>query len=123
MLADYTFYQNEYKGIVFADANSYEYFGERAGEELALYSCLSIFSEDITAKNLLKRCACRIADILYSSTNAGKTIDKNIASESVAGYYSVSYATVTNEQTKSQIRTAINLYIGRYIIGSKRVLW
>ena len=123
MLADYDFYKNTYKGIVFADANSYEYFGERAGEELALYSSRSIFNEDVTAKEQLKRCACRIADILYSSTNGGKSIGKNVSSESVAGYYSVSYATATNEEIKRQINTAIKLYIGKYILGSKKVLW
>ena len=121
MLADYDFYKTTYKGIVFADANSYEYFGERAGEELALYSSREIFNEDNEAKEQLKRCACRIADILYSTANGGK--GKNIASESVAGYYSVSYSQVTESQIKGQINTAIKLYIGKYILGSKRVLW
>ena len=122
MLADYDFYKNTYKGIVFADANSYEYFGERAGEELALYSSKSIFSEDENASNQLKRCACRIADILYSSTGGNKN-GKQVTSESVAGYYSVSYAQVTDSQIKAQINTAIKLYIGKYILGSKKVLW
>ena len=123
MLADYDFYKKTYKGIVFADANSFEYFGERAGEELALFSSRSIFNEDITAKEQLKRCACRIADILYASTNGGKSIGKNVSSESVAGYYSVSYSQATESQIKGQINTAIKLYIGRYILGSKKVLW
>ena len=123
MLADYDFYKNTYKGIVFADANSYEYFGERAGEELALYSSKNIFSEDVTAKEQLKRCACRIADILYSSTNGGKSIGKSITSESVAGYYSVSYAQTNDSQIKGQINTAIKLYIGKYLLGPKKVLW
>lgn len=123
MLADYDFYKNTYKGIVFADADSYEYFGERASEELALYSSRSIFNEDVTAKEQLKRCACRIADILYSSTNGGKSIGKSVTSESVAGYYSVSYAQTNDSQVNGQINTAIKLYIGKYILGVKRVLW
>lgn len=122
MLADYDFYKKTYKGIVFADANSYEYFGERAGEELALYSSKNIFSEDENASNQLKRCACRIADILYSSTGGSKN-GKQVTSESVAGYYSVSYSQVTNDEIKRQINTAIKLYIGKYILGSKKVLW
>ena len=121
MLADYDFYKTTYKGIVFADANSYEYFGERAGEELALYSSKNIFNEDVVAKEQLKRCACRIAEILHYATNGGK--DKAVSSESVAGYYSVSYSQVTESQIKSQINTAIKLYIGKYILGSKKVLW
>lgn len=123
MLADYDFYKNTYKGIVFADADSYEYFGERASEELALYSSRSVFNEDVTAKEQLKRCACRIADILYSSTNGGKSIGKSVTSESVAGYYSVSYAQTNDSQVNGQINTAIKLYIGKYILGVKRVLW
>lgn len=123
MLADYTFYKETYKGIVIADANSFEYFGERASDELALYSNYSVFKENADAENQLKKCACRIAEILYSKSNNGKSIDKSITSESVAGYYSVSYATPTDAQTKGQIDTAIKLYIGRYILGSKKVLW
>ena len=123
MLADYDFYKNKYKGIVIADANSYGYFGERASDELALYSNRQIFNEDVTAKEQLKKCSCRIADILYSTTSGGKAIGKSITSESVAGYYSVSYAQATDSQIKAQINTAIKLYIGKYILGSKIVLW
>ena len=121
MLADYDFYKEQYKGIVITDANSYGYFGERASDELALYSSRSIFNEDVNAKEQLKKCACRIAEILYASTNGGK--GKNITSESVAGYYSVSYAQATESQIKGQINTAIKLYIGKYILGVKRVIW
>lgn len=122
MLADYEFYNNTYKGMVFADATSYGYFGERASEELALYSSKRIFEEDETALEQLKRCACRIADILYSSTGGSKN-GRQIASESISGYYSVSFVNVTDSQVRSQINTAIKLYIGRYILGAKRVMW
>ena len=122
MLADYDFYKNEYKGIVIADANSYAYFGERASDELALFSRNPVFEIDETAKSQLKKCACRIADIMYASTN-GKGVKKNIASEGVAGYYNVSYAQVDDKQVQAQINSAINLYIGRYLFGTKRVMW
>ena len=124
MLADYNFYHTTYKGLVFTDATSYEYYGERASDELALYSNKRVFSEDQTAQSQLKKCACRIADILYSSSNGGKTLKNGaISSESVVGYYSVSYGTVTSEQVQNQINTAIRLYIGRYVLGSKPVMW
>lgn len=122
MLADYTFYKKNYKGIVIADANSYEFFGERASDELALYSSKAIFNNDETAQNQLKRCACRIADILYSATG-GKGGGKKVTSESVAGYYSVSYGDVIDAQVRQQVNSAIALYIGRYIIGARKVLW
>ena len=122
MLADYEFYKTTYKGIVIADANSYGYFGERAGEQLALFSSKNIFNEDVVAKEQLKRCACRIAEILYFYSNGGKK-SGNVTSESVAGYYSVSYSQATQSQIQGEINTAIKLYIGKYIIGSKKVLW
>lgn len=122
MLADYEFYKNEYKGIVIADANSYLYFGERASDELVLFSNREVFDTDETAKTQLKKCACRIADILFASTN-GKGVNKNITSESIAGYYSVSYSQADIKQIQGQINSAITLYLGRYLIGSKKVLW
>ena len=123
MLADYNFYKNEYKGIVFADDKTYEYFGERASDELALYSNRRIFSTDSTAQTQLKKCACRIADILFASTNNGKMDGKIITSESVAGYYSVSYSVATDSQINLQINSAISSYIGRYILGVRAVKW
>lgn len=116
MLADYDFYKNVYKGIVIADANSYEYFGERAGDELALYSYLENNTD-------MQKCACAIADILYSTSSGGKAIGKNVTSESIAGYYSVSYGSVTQAEIKSQINSAIKKYLGKYVCGAKRVMW
>lgn len=116
MLADYDFYKDTYKGIVIADANSYEYFGERAGDELAPFSYLEDTDD-------LRKCACAIADILYSTSSGGKAIGKNVTSESISGYYSVSYGSVTQAEIKSQINSAIRKYLGRYICGAKRVMW
>ena len=122
MLADYTFYQNTYHGIIITDADVYAYLGERASDELALLSTKSIFSTDQNAQTQLQMCACRIADILYFQVASQKNGQK-VTSESIAGYYSVNYAEVTNEQTRAQINTAIALYVGRYILGVKRVMW
>ena len=122
MLADFTFYKNTYKGIVFSDATSYEYYGERASDELAPYSDKSVFTTDEKAASQLKKCACKIADILFSSTS-GNAQGKAVTSENIVGYYSVSYATVTQEQIKAQITAAVKTYIGRYILGARRVMW
>jgi hypothetical protein len=115
MLADYDFYKNQYKGITIADANSYDYFAERAGDELALY----VNRADETQ---LKKCACKIADILYSSSN-GKGENKKVTSESIAGYYSVSYQTQSESEVRASISFAIKTYLGQYLLGSKRVMW
>ena len=120
MLADYEFYKNTYKGIVIADANLYDYFAERASDELALFA--DRVCADEQAQTQLKKCACRVADILFAGTN-GKGVNKNITSESVAGYYSVSYSQVDKQQIDRQINAAISLYLGSYLLGSKRVMW
>ena len=116
MLADYDFYKNTYKGIVIADANSYDYFAERAGDELALYV------KRVEDEQPLKKCDCKIADILYSSTN-GKGENKKVTSESIAGYYSVSYQTQAESEVRASISFAIKTYLGQYLLGSKRVMW
>lgn len=118
MLADYDFYKNQYKGITIADANSYDYFAERAGDELALY--VKRIGDD--GQEQLKKCACKIADILYSSSN-GKGENKKVTSESIAGYYSVSYQTQSESEVRASISFAIKTYLGRYLLGSKRVMW
>lgn len=122
MLADYDFYKNEYKGIVIADAKTFEYFSERASDELALFVQRDVFVNDEIANAQLKKCACRIAEILYAGTN-GKGVTKNVTSENIAGYYSVSYGQTDIKQIQGQINTAINLYLGRYLFGVKKVLW
>lgn len=121
MLADYDFYHDTYKGIVFTDANSYGYFGERASDELALYSNNPVFQNE-TANNQLKKCACRIAEILFS-VNGGKVGQQTVSSESISGYYSVTYKPKTEAEIESQIKTAIKLYIGRYILRPVKVVW
>jgi len=122
MLADYTYYYGTYKGIVFTDASSYEFYGERASDELAPYSNRAVFTTDETAGNQLKKCACRIADIMFSATNGGKQ-GKAVQSENIVGYYSASYAVKTDAQIRSEINSAIRLYLGAYILGARRVIW
>lgn len=117
--ADFGFYQNEYKGIVITDSGEYVSFAERASDELAP------FANRIPATNeaqiALKRCACRIADILYGDYKSSKNGQK-VSSESVSGYYSVSYTTNNYAQVRRMITSAIVLYIGAYVMGSKPVI-
>lgn len=118
--ADYMFYVNEYKGILISSADDYAYFAERAGDELAPFANRVPDTEE--AQTALKRCACRIADILYGDWKQSKNGVSKISSESVSGYYSVSYATPTYGQVRLQINSAIALYLGRYVLGARRVM-
>lgn len=118
--ADYMFYVNDYKGILITSADDYAYFAERAGDELAPFANRVPTTDD--GQTALKRCACRIADILYGDWKQSKNGVSKINSESVSGYYSVSYATPTYGQVRLQINSAIALYLGRYVLGARRVM-
>ena len=117
---DYQFYKNTYLGIVIDDSTQYPYFAERAGEQLALYAKDIPNTEE--AQNALKRCECRIADILFEDFSSSKYGQK-ISGESVSGYYSVSYAINDIETVNRLIRNAINLYLGRYIFKVAKVIY
>lgn len=118
--ADYMFYVNDYKGILITSADDYAYFAERAGDELAPFANRVPTTDD--GQTALKRCVCRIADILYGDWKQSKNGVSKINSESVSGYYSVSYATPTYGQIRLQINSAIALYIGRYVLGARQVM-
>lgn len=116
--ADFDFYKNEYKGILIKNDGEYAYFGERAGDELAPFA--NRVPDTVEGQTALKRCACRIADILYGDFKQSKNGVSKLSSESVAGYYSVSYATPDSVAIKSMIKNAIVLYLGRFICGAKK---
>lgn len=118
--ADFEYYQNSYKGILITSADEYSYFAERAGDELAPFANRVPDTEE--GQTALKRCACRIADILYGDWKQSKNGVSKISSESVSGYYSVSYATPTYGQIRLQVNNAIALYIGRYVLGARQVM-
>ena len=78
--ADFEYYQNSYKGILITSADEYSYFAERAGDELAPFANRVPDTEE--GQTALKRCACRIADILYGDWKQSKNgVSKNIQRE------------------------------------------
>lgn len=122
MIADWDFYKNEYHGIVIPESE-YPYFGEGASYEL------SPFSERVPktdeAQTALKRCACKISDILYGDFKSSKN-GQRITSESVSGYYSVGYSARSDLNGVSAVRqsvnSAISLHIGKYVLGACKVI-
>lgn len=119
--ADFDFYQKEYYGIVITESSEYTYFSERAGDELAPFAARIPSADD--AQTALKRCSCRIADILYGDFKNSKNGVARVGSESVSGgYYSVSYVAPTDKQIRRQINNAIVLYLGKYIIGGTKYI-
>lgn len=118
--ADYYFYKNEYHGIIIDKEDDYAYFSEMAGDELAIYA--NRVPNTTEAQTLLKRCACRITDILFGDYRSSKNGAK-ITSESVSGYYTVSYSVSDSATVRRAINTAITLYLGRYVLSkTKRVI-
>ena len=119
-IADFVFYKNDYKGILIASENDYAYFAERAGDELAPFA--NRVPDNDEAQNALKRCACNIADTLYGVWKQSKNGVAMMTSESVSGYYSVSYSATTDAQVRARINNAIAMYIGRYVLGARKVV-
>lgn len=115
MLADYQFYTDTYKGILIS-SDEYSYFGERASDELALYT--NRVPNTTEAQNDLGKCACSIADYLYGYFKTSKNGVAPISSESVNGYYSASYAIPQKSEIQKSINRAITKYIGKYILGA-----
>lgn len=121
-IADFDFYQNDYHGIVIEKESDYAIVSERAKDELARFT--HSLPQNCEAQYALKRCACRIAEILYGyqkSTPKGSG-GGTIASESVAGYYSVSYSNLDFNAIKKQIDNAVVLYLGRFLPKKTRVI-
>lgn len=122
-IADFIFYKDTFKGIAIKSEEEYAYPAERAGDELARF--VDFIPKDEAAQNLLKRCACAIADIKFNVEKSSKN-GNPITSESVNGYYSVSYGAATGEAAynaeAARIRAVIAMYLGRYIQGSLKVM-
>lgn len=127
MIADFEFYKTEYHGIIITEESDYAYHAERASDELALY--VRRIPQNDEAQRALKRCACAIADILYGEFKLSKfgSTSGKIASESVSGYYSVSYGTTSGTEAikalKSQIDNTIAKYLGGYLLGAVKVIY
>lgn len=124
MIADFQFYNDEYKGIIVTDEKEYGYFAERASDELALFADRLPKTDE--AQTALKKCACAVADILYGDfklTKYGSSAGK-INSESVSGYYSVSYGGQTEQggvsSTRYSINTAVSKYLGKWLLGAAK---
>lgn len=123
--ADFDYYKNEFHGIVIQSAEDYGYFAEMAGDELAIFANRIPNTDE--AQTALKRCACRVADIVYGdfkSTKFGVGGGK-LTSESVSGYYSASYnhenSANGTSQMRRQINTAVALLLGKWVLGARKV--
>ena len=105
MYADYAFYQSTYKGFMIPEAD-YDYFAERASDELAQYAA-KIGTNTVEKQDAFKKAQCRIADILFGDFKTSKFGASKIASESVNGYYNVAYGAQSHSDVVGKIAEAI----------------
>lgn len=120
LYADYQYYTDTFLGKAIQSEDDFNYLSGLAVDEMISYPAVRILDTSVEeVSTALKRCQCRIADIIQDGYRK-----EGISSESVNGYYNVSYSVLTNEQVKAQITTAIKLYLGRYIFKSvKAIVW
>lgn len=111
MIANYEYYTGTYYGYTIP-SEKYNFFAERASDKLARYQAFLPDTED--AQNALKKCSCAISDLLYNNAQGSKN-GKKIASESVNGYYSVSFSTESETALKTKINGVIKDYLGVYL--------
>lgn len=111
MYANYEYYQNEYHGSAVPPAE-FDYYAGLAGD----YIDHATVGRATSEQTQVKRCACRIAELLYQNKAAasGNQADAQKTSEKV-GDYSVSYAVqpLTAEQLDAKIKGEIYRYLAR----------
>lgn len=108
MYADYEFYAAEYFGITIPSEASYKYYGSRAAE----YIEQATFGR-ATADNVrVKKCECRVAELLYANNDSGNADDREVKSESLGGW-SRTYAESkrSDSDLEAKIQTTIRQYL------------
>lgn len=118
MYADYQYYTDVFLGKAIQSEDDFNYLSGLACDEMNSYPTVQKLDVNVEAiSTALKRCQCRVADIIQDGYRKA-----GISSESVNGYYNVSYAVLTDDQVKVQIANAIKLYLGKYIFKSTRII-
>lgn len=120
MLADYNFYKEIFVGDVIPTEDEFKVVSSRASDKLAQ------FENVVTDQESLKKCCCAVAEAIYGYNKLHKygSSQGKINSESVSGYYSVSYGGGSSSglvALNSDINSIIKDYLGKYICGAKRV--
>jgi hypothetical protein len=104
--ADYNFYINSYFGKAIESEQDFKFYAS-VGAEYISASTLG----KATIDNLqVKKCNCRVADILHYNHGAG-AMDKKIKQSENVGSWNITYDNSTNEEVERQISNAIRLYL------------
>lgn len=120
MLVDYNYYKNVFFGDVIPTEDEFKVVSSRASDKLAR------FENVVADENALKKCCCAIAEAIYGYNKLHKysSSQGKINSESVSGYYSVSYGSTSQSglnALNADINAIIKEYLGMYVIGARKV--
>ncbi len=109
MYADFNCYKTEYYGTTITDEASYKYYAEIAAE----YIEQATFGRAKCCMEKVRKCECRIAEILFANHENLKEDEREVKSESVGGW-SRTYTEnkLSPEALEARIRDTIRLYIG-----------
>lgn len=109
--ADYSFYHNTYKGSLISESafNLYAIKATKIIQDYTFGNVPDVIPEEV------KYCCCEIADALseYQNSNAVKSIESGVSSESVGGW-SVSYGSDNSAVAtafKRKISDIINVWL------------
>ena len=121
MYADYNYYHTTYKGFLIPSDN-YDYFAERASDELAPYA-RRIGTNTEEKQTAFKKAQCRIADIMFGDFKSSEYGTAKKGGESVNGYYTVSYTAAAHSEITGLIAEAIRTYLGAWLYRPVKVVY
>lgn len=109
MYGDFKFYKTEFHGTTIVDESSYKYYADIASE----YIEQATFGRAKCCMEKVKKCECRIAEILAANHENLKEDEREVKSESLGGW-SRTYAEnkLSPEALTARIRDTIRLYLG-----------
>lgn len=119
-MVDYEYYTDIYKGNIIPSETEFNSVESRASDKLVH------FQEVVKNEEALKRCCCAIAEAIYGYNKLYKygSSQGKINSESVGGYYSVSYGSTSQSgllALNNDINAIIREYLGAYVVGARKV--
>lgn len=108
MFSNYEFYKKEFHGNTITTEASFNYYGDRAAE----YIEQATFGRATAENDKVKKCECRIAEILFANHDSGNEDEREVKSESVGGW---SKTFAENKRTDEQLSAKIAATITQYL--------
>ena len=103
---DYTYYTDTYKGFAIPQ-NAFDYYSERASEELQQRVNVDVSEVLATYTNEIQKAVCAIADVLYDEKENGTVTSEKALS------YSVSYDVSKKDSVDKSIIKLLYRYLSK----------